>query len=111
MLAKIETIHVPLYVDQDGVIRIGETRIPLDSVVSAFQQGATPEEIVSRYPALSLKDVYIVVSYYLEHRDLVQSYLERRRLEGDRLQQMMESQFDPAGIRARLLARKQKSDT
>lgn len=110
MLAKIESIHIPLYVDKDGVIRVGETRVTLDIVVSAFQQGATPEEIVSRYPTLSLKDTYIAVSYYLEHRDLVESYLERRRLEADQLQQVMEAQFDPVGIRARLLARKQKSN-
>jgi uncharacterized protein (DUF433 family) len=49
MLA-ITTITSPLNADQDGVVRIGKTRVTLDTVIHAFKHGATPEEIAQRYP-------------------------------------------------------------
>jgi len=44
----------PLFTDADGVIRVGNTRVTLDTVVSAFEEGATAEEIVYQYPTLNL---------------------------------------------------------
>jgi len=61
---KAET--VPLRTDDEGVVRIGKTRITLDVVISAFHQGATPEEIVYRYPTLDLADVYAVLYQSLD---------------------------------------------
>lgn len=46
----------PLRTDADGVVRIGGTRVPLETVVSAFDRGAA-EEIVLRFPTLQLSDV------------------------------------------------------
>ncbi len=45
-----ETQAVPMKVDQDGVIRIGGTRVRLDTVIFAFNEGYTAEEIASQYP-------------------------------------------------------------
>src|SRR5437879_2771123 len=42
-------------------MRVGQTRVPLDTVVYAFNQGASPEEIVMSYPTLELGDVYAIV--------------------------------------------------
>jgi hypothetical protein len=36
----------PLETDTDGVVRVGKTRVTLDTVVSVFKQGTTAEEIV-----------------------------------------------------------------
>jgi len=36
---------IPIAKDADGVIRVSGTRVTLDSLVEAFQQSATPEEI------------------------------------------------------------------
>ena len=44
----------PLLVDADGVVRVGQTRVTLDTVVTAFLEGATAEEIVEQYPSLQL---------------------------------------------------------
>lgn len=49
------TVTVPLTIGEDGVIRIGKTRVTLDTVVYAFQDGATAEEIASQYPSLDLR--------------------------------------------------------
>lgn len=34
---------IPLETDADGVVRVGETRVTLDTVVAAFKEGATAE--------------------------------------------------------------------
>jgi uncharacterized protein (DUF433 family) len=45
-------------VDEHGVLRVSDTRVMLDSVIAAFQQGHSPETIRQQYPALSLEEVY-----------------------------------------------------
>jgi uncharacterized protein (DUF433 family) len=97
---------VPLSQDQAGVLRVTGTRVSIDSVIYAFQEGSTPEEIVQQYPTLDLKDVYAVISYYLQNRDEVETYLAQRHVERQELKREIESRFDPNGIRERLLARK-----
>ena len=96
---------VPLTVDEDGVVRVGRTRVTLDSVVAAFQDGATAEEILQRYPKLSLADIYAVIAYYLKRTDEVQAYLREREDHAQQVRQQNEVRFDPQGIRHRLLER------
>jgi uncharacterized protein (DUF433 family) len=64
--------------DEHGVLRVGATRVMLDSVIAAFQQGHSAETIRQQYPALSLEQVYGSVTYYLAHRDEVEAYLQRQ---------------------------------
>lgn len=91
--------------DVDGVIRVGGTRVRLDTVVFAYNDGATAEEIVEQYPSLKLADVHVVIGYYLENRDEVEKYLGERQEYREQVRQMNEARHDPTGIRARLLAR------
>lgn len=98
---------VPLSTDEAGVMRVGETRVSLDSVVYAFNDGATPEEIVQQYPTLNLAEVYTVISYYLQHQAEIENYLEQRRAQRLELRKEVEARSDPRGIRERLLARRQ----
>jgi uncharacterized protein (DUF433 family)/flavin-binding protein dodecin len=104
------TERVPLYADEDGVVRVGGTRVTLDSVVAAFRLGETAEGIVESYPALRLADVYQVLGYYLLHRDAVDAYIAGREREAARLREKIEADLDPAGLRARLLARRTSED-
>lgn len=96
--------------DADGVARIGGTRVTLDSVVYAFQQGATAEEIAQQYPALKLADVYGAITYYLHFQADVDAYLEQRRHQVAHVRQENEARFNVAGIRERLLARQQDAE-
>lgn len=98
---------IPLLLDEAGVLRVTGTRVSLDSIIFAFNEGATPEEIVQQYPTLDLKDVYAIISYYLQNSAEVEKYLDRRQAERQELKKEIESRFDPQGIRERLLARKQ----
>lgn len=106
MSLVIEAPAVPLRTDGHGVIRVGRTRVPLDTVIYAFNQGAAPEEIVMSYPTLKLDDVYAVVTYYLHNRTEVDSYLRQRKAEAARIKRENEKRFPQKGIRARLLARR-----
>ena len=108
MSLGIETPPLPIQVDDDGVARVGQTRVTLDSVVAAFLDGATAEEIAQQYPSLSLADIYSVIGYYLYRRSEVDLYLQRRQRQAAALQAETEARFDPVGVRARLLARQGK---
>jgi uncharacterized protein (DUF433 family) len=102
----IESEPIPLETDADGVVRVGGTRVTLDTVVAAFKEGATAEEIVYQYPSLNLADVYSVIGYYLQRQADVEAYLHRRRQQRDMVRAQNETRFDPQGIRERLLARR-----
>ena len=95
----------PLKANEDGVILVGKTRVTLDTVVAVFEQGATAEEIVYRYPSLNLADVYATVAFYLKHQLEVEAYLQQRRQQSQEIRAMNQARFDPQGLRDRLLAR------
>lgn len=97
---------VPLSTDAKGVIRIGGTRVTLDTIVAAFHEGATAETIAEQYPSLDLGQVYIVIGYYLQHQAEVNDYLERRRQLATEVRKENEMRCPSLGIRDRLLARR-----
>jgi len=65
-------------VDEYGVMRIGNSRVMLDSIVAGFEHGHSPETLQQQYPALSLEEVYGAITYYLTHRDEVHTYLKQQ---------------------------------
>ncbi len=106
MLHSSVTEVMPLEVDQDGTVRVGKTRVTLDTVIAAFTEGATAEEIVQQYPSLQLADVYHVIGYYLRRPSEVDAYLQQRQARAVAVRQQNEARFDPHGVRDRLLARR-----
>lgn len=97
----------PLREDAAGAVRVGDSRVLLELVIHAFQDGATPETIVQRYSTLALSDAYAVVAYYLRHGAEIDAYLARREEKAEEVRQRIESeQADLSEIRARLLARR-----
>lgn len=100
----------PLLRADDGTIRVSGTRVPLETIVTAFDAGATAEEIVQQYPSLELAAVYAVVSYVLDNRAEVDAYMVKRRADGRALQAEIEARTSPNGIRARLLSRRKSTD-
>ena len=97
----------PLRIEESGAIRVGNTRVLLELVIHAFQNGATPEGIVDMYTTLSLYDVYAVIAYYLSHREEVDAYVADCDKAGDEIEKTVRLRnADMGDIRARLLARK-----
>ena len=98
----------PLREDASGALRVGDSRVLLELVIRAFQDGATVETIVQRYSTLTLPDVYAVIAYYLRHRGEIEDYLARREQQAQEVQRQIESsQGDLKEIRDRLAARRQ----
>jgi len=106
MSLVIDTDPIPLKADQDGVVRVAGTRVTLDTIVTAFQQGATPEEIAEQFPTVPLPDIYAVISFYLRHRAEVEAYLEEGRQQAEAIRRVHESCLDRQAVRDRLLARR-----
>ena len=103
ILAKLP----PLRTDDGGAVRVGASRVTLDTVIVAYEAGASPEEIRLRFPSLVLSDIYAVVSYHLNHQSEVKAYLEERSAEAEAIQRKVEALYPPDDFRARLLARRE----
>ena len=119
-MSKVETtMTVPLTTTEFGTIRVGNSRVSLDSVVYHYEQGATAERIAESFPSLDLAEIYAVIAYFLANRESVQEYLRRQEAEADALQKEIES--DPKQqratnqlrerIRARRIARQSTNDS
>ncbi|WP_041555879.1 DUF433 domain-containing protein [Nostoc sp. PCC 7524] len=81
---------VKQYVEQrDQGYWIEGTRISLDSVVYAFLNGDSPENIAQNFPLLSLEQVYGAIAFYLANRELVDAYLKEGEVEFAKLQQSL----------------------
>ena len=106
MSLTLESAPVPLTADADGAIRVAGTRVTLDTVVAAFRDGATAEEIAQQYPALPLAEIYAVLGHVLRHAAEVQEYLLGRERRGHEVRAENERRHSPAGLRERLLARR-----
>ncbi len=113
MIATPAAVDVPLRVDAQGKIRVGGTRVLLELVIRAFQNGESPEGIVEQYSALKLADVYAVLAYYLTHRDDVDTYMRQADQAADRIQHEIEAKYTPEtlALRARLRARRDEQAT
>jgi len=60
------------YIDpRDGGFYIKGTRVPLDSIVYEFRNGASPESIRQAFPILTLEQVYGAITFYLGHQEQV----------------------------------------
>jgi uncharacterized protein (DUF433 family) len=102
-----ETIErVPIHTDADGVVRVAGTRVTLDTIVAAFEAGATAEEIAQQYSSVPLVDVYSVITHYLRHKAEVDVYLSKRKAQADRVREEIERRFPSSGLRERLIARR-----
>lgn len=64
--------------DEHGVMRVGNTRVMLDSIVAAFEHGHSAETIREQFPSLSLEEVYGAIAYYLAFPQQVSEYLLRQ---------------------------------
>lgn len=111
MNVPIQPVPVPLFDDGHGGLRVTGTRVLLERIVHAFEDGATPEGIVQSYDTLGLADVYAVLTWYLQHKAEVQEYLRKRAEEAEGVRRRIEAgQPDRAELRARLMARRTRKD-
>ncbi len=59
----------------EGVYRVGDTRVSLDSLVYLFREGMSVESMVESYPALTLEQVHGALAFYLANQEEIDAYL------------------------------------
>jgi len=102
---EFEVSAPPFRWDEAGGIRIGQSRVTLDSLLAAYHSGSTPEEIAVQYSVLHLEEIYASVAYYLSHRQQIDSYLEQRHRKQEQQRSEFVQQYNLVNLRQRLLDR------
>ncbi len=93
--------------DTSGTLRVGQSRVLVELVIRAFQDGATPEAIAQCYSTATLADIYAVIAYYLRHPQEIEAYLSAREQWAEEVRRRIESrQGNLADLRARLFGRR-----
>ena len=106
LLETLITEPPPLRLDEGGVLRVGGTRVRLDSVITAFQSGCGVAAIQRKFPSLEQADIYAVLTYYFWNREKVDAYLEERRRLAEEVRQEIEARDPSDGILERLIERR-----
>ena len=74
-----------LYIVRDERILSGEpiikgTRTPVRAIVETWRMGVAPEDIPKGLPHLTLAQVVSALTYYSDHQDEINNYIERNRI-------------------------------
>jgi len=81
MSVSIGTNPKPVRRVEGGTLRVGSTRVSLDSVVYAYNRGEDAFEIQRNFDTLSLAEIHAAIAYYLHNKSNVDEYLAKRAIE------------------------------
>ena len=84
------------YIVSDDKILGGEpiirgTRTPVRAIVETWRLGVAAEAIPQSMPHLTLAQVFDALSYYSDHQDEINAFIERNRIPDERLAPPTES--------------------
>lgn len=71
-LQFVETLQEPIRKTPGicgGAARIRDTRIPIWTIITYQQQGATDSELLNNYPGITPKDIEAAFNYYKLNRE------------------------------------------
>ena len=97
------------FLDMDD-IRVKGTRVGIETILEDYLNGTRPEEIVKRYPSLTLEHVYATITYYLHNKREVDRYLKRWRNYVEQSWRNQELHPSPAVNRIREIKRQRQSE-
>jgi len=90
-------------------IRVRGTRVGIETILSDYLElGLFPEDIVLRYPTLSLEAVYATITYYWHNQERVDAYLRAWKEHGERMRREQERNPPPAVQRLRTMIRQRR---
>jgi len=95
MALAVAADPTPLRTDEHGVVRVGDTRVTLSSIVRSYQRGDTPEAIHEGFPSVPLADVFATITYYLRHQEEVDAYLADEDAEAEHIRRQIEADYPP----------------
>ena len=110
MASIVDTIPKPVRMVEGGTLRVGNTRVSLDSVVYEFNRGEDAAAIQRNFDTLSLAEVHAAIAYYQHNKAAVDEYLERRRIDFERRRAENHAQEPNRLMREKILARKNGLD-
>jgi uncharacterized protein (DUF433 family) len=80
-----------------GKPRIAGTRIKVAHVATWYERmGLSPDEIVSKWPHLTLSDVHAALAYYYDHRQQIDDDIRQGEAFADQLRAGAPSIFEKA---------------
>ncbi|MEK7440265.1 MAG: DUF433 domain-containing protein [Chloroflexota bacterium] len=89
-------------------IRIKGHRIGIESVLYEYLfREQTPEQILRRFPSLTLEQIYATILYYLSHRKNVEAYIQDWLEWGERMRAEQNHNPPPVVVRLRALKAQQ----
>jgi uncharacterized protein (DUF433 family) len=85
-----------LYIVTDSRILSGEpiirgTRTPVRAIAEMWRMGTQPEEIVQHLPHLTLAQVFDALSYYSDHQEEINAYIEKNRIPDELIHPLVRS--------------------
>ena len=110
MALALTPLPLPLASDEHGVVRVAGTRVTLDTIIGAYKQGRSAEEMAQDYPSVPKSAIYATIAYYLGAQEDVDAYLRARRDQAERVRAEVEQWSPSTGLRQRLLERRTASD-
>ena len=111
MSLSFDPLAIPLERLENGSIRIRGTRIPFESLIYEFRNGATPEQIATDFDTLDLADVYTVSAFYLRNRLAVDQYIAGVAQSAGRLRTDIEADERTQNLTDRFRAIKHQRET
>lgn len=91
-------------IDTHGVYRVvGHPRMMIDGIIHAFQEGDSPEAIITQWPFLSLEEIYGCITFYLANKQEVENYLARQDALFDKLKAVADANPSPVVLRLQKL--------
>jgi uncharacterized protein (DUF433 family) len=78
-------LTIPLRPTQDGTIRVGDTRVSLETIIESYLTGDRPEDIHEGFPFIDLADIYAIIAFYLKNKEAVDRYLANQDEESQRI--------------------------
>jgi len=85
-------------------IRIKGSRIGIESVLYEYiHREQSPEAIATRFPTLTLEQVYATILYYLHNREKIEAYIADWLEYGRRMREEQDRNPPPVVVRLRAL--------
>ncbi|HEY9848567.1 MAG TPA: DUF433 domain-containing protein [Leptolyngbyaceae cyanobacterium] len=81
MIQATEHLYIvrdPQILNSEPIIK--RTRTPVRAIVENWRMGIAPEEIPQRLPHLTLAQVFNALSYYSDHQDEINHYIQINRI-------------------------------
>lgn len=100
-----------LHLDAAGAWRVIGSRVSVDSIVTAYWEGKSPEAIAEEFPSLSAEVVYGAIASYLRNKNDIDEYMKRQSSHWEQLRNESETQHGPLLDRIRSAGRPANGDS